>query len=490
MSKNQKTRRRKRPFAWTLGSGLLLGALTLLVQSCADHYDGDESWSPQVTNSTLASPDATQISVAPSADGSTMTIAWPVVYGAGGYSVALYNVNDPLSPLLVKSDTIDGCSFSVGREEDTNYSLTVRTLGNQKYNNQTATEGTEFKFTTFLPSYAEIPEGDLKAWFEANPIPADSASHLCFDLVPGGSYTMSGKIDLGGHQVTLRSKSKASNANIVMGAGSYFNTYAGFTLKYLNINAEATDKPLITFSDEPGENIKDLIADKGYYFIMDPVVVQGCKIEKLGSCIMSSNGPKYDVRVVSINNTVVELDKTLPTAGNHDSGTSSAAVIYMKTGFITDFTIKNSTVYSKERTECFFIHHGGRPKDISKEEQRYTSILNCTLANIAYNKNFCDYHNGQTTYHYALKNTIIVDCGKQNFLAGLNKGQANDFPTWDVNNNTCWRDGEDASASQTGIKNPGVWLTTDPEINPAAEDFVPAAAQQEAGQGDPRWNNQ
>jgi len=483
MNKNQKSRRRIRPFAWTLGSGLLLGAVTLLTQSCADHYDGDESWSPQVKNATLTSPDATKFNVAASADGSNMTIAWPVVYGAGGYAVALYNINDPQSPLLVMNDTIDGCSFTVAREEDTNYSLTVCTLGNQKYNNQTAAEGTEFKFTTFLPTFAEIPEGDLKAWFDANPIPADSTGHLCYDLVPGGSYTMSGKIELGGHQVTLRSKSKAANANIVMGAGAYFDTYAGFTLKYLNINAEATNKPLINFNDEPDESIKDLIADKGYYFIMDPVVVQGCHIEKLGSCIMSSNGPKYDVRVVSINNSVVEIDKTLPAASN-------AAVIYMKTGFISDFTIKNSTVYAKEHTDCFFIQHGGRPKDVSNEEQRYVSIVNCTLANIAYGKNFCDYHNGQTTYHYALKNTIVVDCGKANFLTGLNKGQASDNPTWDVNNNTCWRDGADASASQTGIKNPGSWLASDPEINAAAGDFVPAAAQQEAGQGDPRWNNQ
>ena len=461
-----------------------LAACALLAVGCADHYDGDETWSPQVKNATLTSPDAGKITISPSADGSTMTIAWPVVYGAGGYAVELYNVNDPNSPVLVKTDTIDGCSLRVDREEDTNYSLTIRTLGNQKYNNREAQEQTEYKFNTFLPTYAEIPDGsDLKAWFAENPIPADSTSHLCYDLVPGGNYTVSGKIDFYGHQVTLRSSSKANYANVVMGAGSYFNTYAGFTLKYLNINAEATNKPLISFSDEPEESIKNLIGEKGYYFIMDPVVVQGCNITNLGSSIVASNSAKYDVRVVSINNTIVQLDKTLPAA-------NSAAVIYMKSGFISDFTIKNSTVYSREHTDCFFIQHGGRPKDVSDEEQRYVSILNCTLCNIAYGKNFCDYHNGQTTYHYTLKNTIVVDCGKANFLTGLNKGQSSDNPVWDVNNNTCWRDGSDASASQTGIKNPGLWLTTDPEIDPANDKFTPAAAQQEAGQGDPRWNEE
>ena len=461
---------------------LFLAAGILLVWGCAeaDHYDGNETWSPQVKNTTLTSPEASKITVTASPDGSTMTIGWPVVYGAGGYSVALYNVNDPDNPVIVKTDTIDGCSFSASREEDTNYSLSIKSLANPKYNNQEAKEMTEYKFNTFLPTYAEIPEGDLKAWFEQNPIPEDNRSHLCYDLTPGGHYTVSGKIDFGGHQVSLRSSSKANNANITMEAGAYFNTFAGFTLKYLNIDAEATNKPLVTFSDEPDDSIKNLIGTAGYYFIMDPVVIQGCNITKLGASIVASNSTKYNVRVVSINNTVVQLDKTLAAA-------TSGAFVYMKSGYITDFTIKNSTVYSKERSDCFFIQHAGRPKDVSNEEQRYVSIVNCTLANIAYGKNFCDYHNGQTTYHYTLKNTIVQDCGKANFLTGLNKGQGSDNPSWDVNNNTCWRDGSDASASQTGIKNPGLWLTADPEIDPAADDFTPAAAQQEAGQGDPRW---
>ena len=465
-------------------SGLAVLAVGLLLLGCADHYDGDETWSPQVKNATLTSPD--KISITPSADGSTMSIAWPVVYGAGGYAVALYNVNNPEAPVVVKTDTIDGCSFRTAREEDTNYSLSIRTLGNQKYNNREAKEQTEFKFNTFLPTYAEIPEGDLKEWFDTNPIPEDSTSHLCYDLVPGGNYTVSGNIDFGGHQVTLRSSSKANYANIVMEAGSYFETFAGFTLKYLNIDAAATSKPLISLSDEPADSLLNCYPTTktaNYYFIVDPVVVQGCNISRLGPSIVATNTAKDDVRVVNVSNSIVELDKTAETA-------NTAAFVYMKSGFITDFAIKNSTVYSREHTDVFFIQHGGRPKDLGDDEQRYVSITNCTLCNIAYGKNFCDYHNGQTQHHYTLKNTIVVDCGKPNFLTGLNKGQNSDYPEWDVNNNTCWRDGADASDKQTGIKNPGLWLTNDPQINPANSDFTPAAEQQEAGQGDPRWYNE
>ena len=179
-----------------------------------------------------------------------MTISWPVVYGAGGYSVALYNVNNPSSPVLVKTDTIDGCSLTTNREEDTNYSFSVKALGNSKYNNKEAQTSTEMAFTTFLPTYAEIPDGsDLKEWFAANPVPQDSTGHLCYDLAPGGNYTVSGNIDFGGHRVTLRSSSKANNANLKMMTSSTFTTFAGFTLKYLNIDADELNHSLITYSD-------------------------------------------------------------------------------------------------------------------------------------------------------------------------------------------------------------------------------------------------
>ena len=45
----------------------------------------------------------------------------------------------------------------------------------------------------------------------------------------------------------------------------------------------------------------------------------------------------------------------------------------------------------------------------------------------------------------------------------------------------------DIAGCRNGIKNAGVWFTNDPEIDAANGDFIPAAAQQEAGQGDPRW---
>ena len=169
MNKNQKSR--------VMGSGLLAGAAALLTLSCADHYDGDESWTPQVQNATLQSPSASDIKVVASPDGSSMTISWPVVYGAGGYAIALYNVNNPNSPQLVKTDTIDGCSVTTSREEDTNYSLTLRTLGNEKYNNQAAAENTEYKFQCLLSAVAALNEGDRGTL----DLSIDKRAHLTYD---------------------------------------------------------------------------------------------------------------------------------------------------------------------------------------------------------------------------------------------------------------------------------------------------------------------
>ena len=87
--------------------------------ACADHYDGDETWSSPVRNATLQSPDEAEIKIEKSADGSQMTITWPVVYGAGGYEFQLFNASDETTPIVTK--TIDGCQITVDREEDMNY---------------------------------------------------------------------------------------------------------------------------------------------------------------------------------------------------------------------------------------------------------------------------------------------------------------------------------------------------------------------------------
>ena len=121
-------------------------ATIFTLNSCTQGID-PESFDPGVSNTQLTAPTITAVS---SADGSETILSWPVVMGAGGFQMSLYNINDEQKPIAIFEDSIiDGCQCSVPRAEDTNYKLEVKTLGNDKYNNL-ASEVSEFKFTTFV----------------------------------------------------------------------------------------------------------------------------------------------------------------------------------------------------------------------------------------------------------------------------------------------------------------------------------------------------
>lgn len=467
----------------------LAGAGTLFLTSCAKDGFDKESFDGGVSNTQVEAISADAIEITASADGKSQTFTWPVVMGAGGYRVNLIDVSNPQEP-IVNDSIVDGCSVTCKREEDVNYKLTILALGNAKKNNTDSQEPAVKEFSTFSETYATIPDGtDIYAYFQENPLPEKPlGKELCFDLTSGGKYTLSGSVDLGGHPVTFRSTSKAEYATITMQEGSTFTTFAGIKLKYLNIDATELNHSVVTLSDEPNDSIMSLIGSNSCYFVMDPIAFQNCKVASLGTNILSTNTIKYNLRNVLISNCDIQINA---------ESTTTSGFVYTKSGYITNFTAENSTIYATGHTEKFFIQSGGRPKDVSDSESRYVTIKNCVLANIAWAKNFCDYHNGQTTYFYTLLNTIVLDCGKPNFVTGLNKGQDSENPTWNIDNNTFWRNGADASQSQLGDSGSPKWLTnnlgankvltSDPEIDPATGDFVPAAAQQAAGQGDPRW---
>lgn len=133
MNKKQISKR-NRFFTWTWQGCLLLGAAGFLTTSCASDGFTDESFvsGNGVTNTQLVSPSVDDITITPSADGSKQTIAWPVVNGAGGYQAILTNLTT--EEVMVDS-IIDGLSFIVDREEDTNYQLNIMVLGNEKLGN-------------------------------------------------------------------------------------------------------------------------------------------------------------------------------------------------------------------------------------------------------------------------------------------------------------------------------------------------------------------
>ena len=101
-----------------LSSCFLILAAILFFSSCAqDGFDDKEKFTCDVNNSQLESPSADSITIAASADGAYFTATWPVVFGAGGYQVSVYDVSDMENP-IIKDSLIDGCSMRFNREED------------------------------------------------------------------------------------------------------------------------------------------------------------------------------------------------------------------------------------------------------------------------------------------------------------------------------------------------------------------------------------
>ena len=86
-------------FLATMKTCLLLTAGVLLA-SCADTYDGNDTFISDVQNATLESPNEADVTLTPSSDGTELTIQWPVVFGAGGYEFKLLNANDETTPLV------------------------------------------------------------------------------------------------------------------------------------------------------------------------------------------------------------------------------------------------------------------------------------------------------------------------------------------------------------------------------------------------------
>jgi hypothetical protein len=168
---------------------LLCMSATSLVSCAIDGFD-EEEFIPSVTNTTMESPSAEDITVTSSADGKSQTITWPVVHGAGGFSVSFWNADTPETPIVTDS-IVDGCSVTVPREEDMNYVFSIKTLGNAMANNSDAETATEYAFTTFMPATAIIPAGtDIYEWSQTADIQTllqtPTTETLIFDLEAGG----------------------------------------------------------------------------------------------------------------------------------------------------------------------------------------------------------------------------------------------------------------------------------------------------------------
>ena len=479
--------------------GLLLGATALLMTACAqDGYDDDERFVSDVSGTTLTSPQVDQITITPSTDGKTQTISWPVVPGAGGYLFSFFDEGNMAEP-IVKDSLIDGCSVTVKREEDMNYLMTLQTKGKPEANNSDAAEATQIRISTFTPTYKTIPAGsDLKAWFEANPLPADAVGeNLNFDLEGGASYTLSGLLDFGANSVTLRSNSKNEWPTLTFtDTDSELSTSGGLILKYLNVDCSASTQAFISLSRTPAVPaivVNAWGADYNFYRVKDNISIMSCNIKGVTSYFLWDNQVScWFADNVLVDNCVVELATTA------DSKVKSGGYFWTNkgAGFFRNLTVSNSTFYGTGEGEAkYFVQYGGFGNDQVKDDTSFgwadntISYLNCTFYHVCPSGQWGNYNGtaGKKTSYWNMKNCIFVDCSSSGVARRFLAGKQNQ-PTAVFENNT-YMHPDGTFDNPSNYDNSGTQIEQDPQFaNPAAGDFhISGPVQVARRTGDPRW---
>ena len=449
--------------------------------SCADHYDDDESWSSPVRNVTLSSPDS--IKIEPNADGSEMTISWPVVYGSGGYEVQVFDVSDDAEALL--SMKVDGCSVKMAREEDMNYKIMVRSLGNTSLNNKEAAIAKDTVYSTFSKTFDKIPSGDLYEYFQSKPIPEDATDELNFDLESNGHYTLSKPLEFNYHKVVIRTADKNNHATITLGEGANFVVSNNFTLKYVDVDASATTKPLMeafNYSDAP-----DSILEKPKnYYLIEFVRILNCHITGVVGSLFYDNNKAYGITNFIIKESVIQMTTTTDKIKNE-------SWISFQGGGIKDFSVSNSTIYQAgEGNSKYFLRYNNAIRvdrlgwDNTVDHTTITYV-NSTFYKVATGQ--WSNYSGISNYSiYTLQNTIWYECTDGQIARRImGNGRLGTNSQFISVNNTYWNNG--AKTDQGNYDTSDTQLETDPGFaDPENGDFTPTGADQVAKKtGDPRW---
>ena len=448
--------------------------------SCQSGEDCDEMFNPGVTGQVMQSPAPADITITPSEDGSKQTISWPLIKGAGGFELA---ITDKATGEIIDAALVDGSSYVTAREEDMNYQLSIRTLGNEKYGNTDAPEPTVMDFTTFTPAYAAIPAGaDLCQYFTENPAPATGEA-VYYDLEGGATYTVPTLLDFGAAYVVLRSNSKSNYANIVYGEEGAIEFCGGIGTKYLNFDCSASTKPVFAFSATPA--IEPDADHNNHYQITNPFNIQKCNFEGVRNMFLFDNKKKYCLKMALVNETKVHMI-------SEDMANNSVFQIYDGGGFINDLNVTNSTFWNTGASDQkYFVRYNnsGRADRAGYTSSKIT-YTNNTFYNVCYTGQWGNYDGivSKAETEFIVMNNIFYDCGSGQIPRRILKNNASKFTTTCVfNNNTYWYNG--APEENNSQYDSGYQLQGEPAFEDAANgNFKLGECEQKLlFCGDPRW---
>lgn len=479
---------------WLKGrSSALMAVLTLFfVSSCVDGYKDEWEWASSVRNVTLESPSADGVTVLFSADGTTQTISWPLVPGAGGYQVTVYNNDDPENPVVIgeENEIVDGVKTQRPSSEDTKFKVVIKALGNEKNNNKEAQTATEKVYDNLLPVTAIIPNNtNLTEYFDANPIP-ESTTELCYELEAGGSYTMTGNILQGKTSVTFRSGSRINHANIAITDGSFVNGGAGLKFKFLDMDysgftGTSSNAVILMDSNFPTTDL----TEAAYYVVPTalPIAIQSCKITGLMHYLFYDNGKKYAIGTMLIKDCII----------GQNTNTFANAQIRFAAGMLKDFTMVNSTIYNEQAPS----HSSNRFMQISSGNVSSVKPLQETWANASLSITNCTFFRaGKTAQSFnsngamgragdkvTVQRNIFVDCYENGrIISRFRRG--NTTATFAGGENTQFYDGVTFTGAQDLTADVNYFIS-DPQLTYLGNgQFTMTGAEQIAARtGDPRW---
>jgi hypothetical protein len=286
-------------------------------------------------------------------------------------------------------------------------------------------------------------------------------------LPAGANITIDKTVELATPVYIVGDKDKP--ALITAKAGFMTNS----TLSFENVDVDATslEEPFIQLAVQNGTDPINL----------DLIAFKNSTISGLKYQFIYANKQPYLVDCINIQKSVIGIDGSKKkTTFDFNGG-----------GNVSFLGIDESTIYSVPTVANnggFFSSQSGKEvTDLGGTTQTF-AISNSTLYNIANGKTVNTLRkNSQAYQKFAVKNSVIVNCGKSGqFLKGLNAGQAGKDTNWEVEGNCFNWGGEVIAEQKIGSADDNIKNSIDKVV-----EFADAEkgnfTQQQTSAGDPRW---
>ena len=245
------------------------------------------------------------------------------------------------------------------------------------------------------------------------------------------------------------------------------------------IDLTGSTKPLISLASDT------VTADA--WKTIETIKLNGVVVKGLAKSLFYSAEKNYNILSLAVVNSVVEV------AGD-------VTVFDFTKGSVANLLVDKSTIFSATATtkSLYSSQNGQKGSDCgaTNDAPQVFAFQNSTLYNLAYTKNFFTHRSsGQTWLKFVVKDNVIVNCGKSNFMTSLNQGQDSKNPQYDVTTNSVGTLLEgvytDLSASQMVQSTVmGTLVTSAPGfVDVAVGNFTLYAGSYQAKEkiGDPRW---